>query len=61
MPVPANGAASFTGVTAGTHSVRLNVAPYCSVGGFFPAPNPVSVVVPVNGTATVRFSVLCIG
>ena len=61
MPVPANGAASFTDVTAGTHSVRLNVAPYCSVGGFFPAPNPVSVVVPVNGTATVRFSVLCIG
>jgi len=61
LQVPVGGSASFTNVLAGSHSVRLRVPSYCSVGGFTPAPNPVEVVVPANGTATVRFSVLCIG
>jgi hypothetical protein len=61
MPVPSNGSASFIAVPAGLHAVRLDVPTYCSVGGFSPAPNPVAVAVPVNGMATVRFSVLCIG
>jgi len=61
LSVPANSAASFTGVAAGSHSVRLVVPPYCAVGGFTRAPNPVGVVLPANGTAIARFSVLCIG
>jgi len=61
IPVPVNGSASFTDVAAGRHSVRLVVPPYCAVGGFHPAPNPVDVVQPPNGTSIVRFSVLCIG
>jgi hypothetical protein len=61
LTVPAMGSASFIGVPAGAHSLRLNVPPYCSVGGFVDAPNPVIVVLPPNGAVTVRFSVLCIG
>ena len=61
MSVPSHGSASFTGVIAGPHSVRLNVPPYCAVGGFAPAPNPVTVNVPAGDTAAVCFSVLCLG
>jgi hypothetical protein len=61
LPVPVNGSALFSGAAAGSHSVRLAVPPYCAVGGFNRAPNPVTTVVPAAGTAIVRFSVLCIG
>lgn len=61
IAVPANGTASFSGVSVGEHWVYLSVPSYCAVGGFQRAPNPVRVVVPGVGVQTALFSVLCIG
>lgn len=60
LPVPANGTVNFA-TDPGSHSVFLRVPGFCSVGGFDPAPNPVSVKVALGQTQTVLFSVLCIG
>jgi hypothetical protein len=61
-PIGPSGTMTLEHVTAGAHSVRLSQIPsYCAVGGFFPAPNPVSVTVAAGSVSQVRFGVLCIG
>jgi hypothetical protein len=55
-------AIAFTHLSTGTHSVGLSgQPPYCSVGGFFPGPNPVSVRVLKDSVSHVSFGVLCLG
>jgi hypothetical protein len=52
-----NGSVTFTGLTAGTHSVALSgVAVNCTVTGS----NPRSVDVPAGATASTTFSVTCV-
>lgn len=54
--VGTNGSVTFTGLSAGSHSVALSgVAGNCSVSGA----NPQTVTVPSGGTATASFSVSC--
>src|SRR5690242_381541 len=54
--VATNGSVTFTGLSAGSHSVALSgVAANCSVGGA----NPQTVTVPSGGTATASFAVSC--
>src|SRR6266496_2756500 len=51
-----NGSITFTGLSAGSHSVTLSgVAGNCTVGGA----NPQTVTVPSGGTTTAPFSVSC--
>jgi hypothetical protein len=60
--IPLNGSVTIRSLPAGEHSVLLRLPGSCSVGGFFgPHTNPQPVTVTAAGTATVRFSVLCIG
>src|SRR5207253_1748558 len=54
--VATNGSVTFTGLSAGSHSVALSgVAANCTVGGS----NPRTVTVPAGGTTTTTFSVTC--
>ncbi len=54
--VATNGSVTFTGLSAGSHSVALSgVASNCTVGGA----NPQTVTVPSGGTASTTFSVSC--
>ena len=54
--VGTNGSVTFTGLSAGSHSVALSgVAANCSVSGA----NPQTVTVPSGGTATASFTVTC--
>jgi len=54
--VGTNGSVTFTGLSAGSHSVALSgVAANCSVSGA----NPQTVTVPSGGTATASFTVSC--
>ena len=54
--VATNGSVTFTGLSAGSHSVALSgVAANCSVSGS----NPQTVSVPAGGTATASFTVSC--
>ena len=54
--VATNGSVTFTGLSAGSHSVALSgVAANCSVSGA----NPQTVTVPSGGTATATFTVSC--
>src|SRR5205823_3971217 len=54
--IGANGSVTFTGLSAGSHSVALSgVAANCSVSGA----NPQTVTVPAGGTATASFTVSC--
>jgi Tol biopolymer transport system component len=55
--IAANGTASFSGLSAGPHSVELSeVAENCGVG----SPNPQTVPVAPGGTASVSFQVSCV-
>jgi hypothetical protein len=52
-----NGSVTFTGLTAGSHSVALSgVAANCTVSGI----NPQTVSVPSGATATAAFTVSCV-
>src|SRR5207248_2966151 len=54
--VGTNGSVTFTGLSAGSHSVALSgLAANCSVSGA----NPQTVTVPSGGTATATFAVSC--
>src|SRR5207248_282898 len=54
--VGTNGSVTFTGLSAGSHSVALSgVAANCSVSGA----NPQTATVPSGGTATASFAVSC--
>src|SRR5207302_1474259 len=54
--VGTNGSVTFTGLSAGSHSVALSgVAANCSVSGA----NPQTVTVPSGGTVTASFAVSC--
>src|SRR5437660_386411 len=54
--VATNGSVTFTGLSAGSHSVALSgVAANCSVSGA----NPQTATVPAGGTATASFTVSC--
>src|SRR5213078_3231578 len=54
--VATNGSVTFTGLSAGSHSVALSgVASNCTVSGA----NPQTVTVPSGGTASTTFSVSC--
>ena len=54
--VATNGSVTFTGLSAGSHSVQLTgVAGNCSVSGA----NPQTVTVPWGGTASTTFTVTC--
>jgi hypothetical protein len=60
--IPLNGSVTIRSLPAGEHSVLLRLPGSCSVGGFFgPHTNPQPVTITAAGTATIRFSVLCIG
>src|SRR5207244_1223996 len=53
---PASGTASYSGLTATSHSVQLNGVPSnCSVS----EANPQSVTVPANGTGQASFTITC--
>src|SRR5207249_2326494 len=58
QPLATNGGtATFNAVAAGSHSVALSgVATNCTVSG----PNPQSVTVPTDGTASASFTVTCV-
>jgi len=58
QPLATNGGtATFKAVAAGSHSVALSgVATNCTVSG----PNPQSVTVPTDGTASASFTVTCV-
>src|SRR5438309_1386348 len=58
QPLATNGGtATFKAVAAGSHSVALSgVATNCTVSG----PNPQSVTVPADGTASASFTVTCV-
>ena len=54
--IATNGTVTFTGLTAGSHSVQLSgVAGNCAVSGA----NPQTVTVPSGGTASTTFTVTC--
>ncbi|MFC1575533.1 hypothetical protein ACFL5A_02660 [Gemmatimonadota bacterium] len=57
-PIAANGTTTFEDLLGGYHTVQLmGIASNCAVSGT----NPRTVTVPVNGSVTLSFSVVCFG